>query len=78
MGSTIKKIVEFPIKVVSKALSWLSPTPEIPEFGETDFDSFEKGILLNSKLKDLIVLKARIKKKLHIPLSKLILFQNQL
>jgi hypothetical protein len=52
MGGVVKKIVEFPIKVVSKALSWLAPTPEIPEFGETDFDSFEKGILLNKQSND--------------------------
>ncbi len=52
MGGVVKKIVEFPIKVVSKALSWLAPTPEIPEFAETDFDSFEKGILLNKQSND--------------------------
>jgi len=52
MGGAVKKIVEFPIKVVSKALSWLAPQPEIPEFGETDFDSFEKGILLNKQSND--------------------------
>ena len=52
MGGVVKKIVEFPIKVVSKALSWLAPTPEIPDFGETDFDSFEKGILLNKQSND--------------------------
>ena len=52
MGGVVKKIIEFPIKVVSKALSWLAPTPEIPEFGETDFDSFEKGILLNKQSND--------------------------
>ena len=52
MGSTVKKIVEIPIKIVSKALSWLAPKPEIPEFGETDFDSFEKGILLNKQSND--------------------------
>jgi len=52
MGGVVKKIVEFPIKVISKALSWLSPQPEIPEFGETDFDSFEKGILLNKQSND--------------------------
>ena len=52
MGGVVKKIVEFPIKVVSKALSWLAPQPEIPEFGETDFDSFEKGILLNKQSND--------------------------
>ena len=52
MGGAVKKIIEFPIKVVSKALSWLMPQPEIPEFGETDFDSFEKGILLNKQSND--------------------------
>ena len=52
MGGAVKKIVEFPIKVVSKALSWLMPQPEIPDFGETDFDSFEKGILVNKQSND--------------------------
>jgi len=52
MGGAVKKIVEFPIKVVSKALSWIMPQPEIPEFGETDFDSFEQGILLNKQSND--------------------------
>jgi hypothetical protein len=52
MGGVVKKIVEFPIKVVSKALSWIMPQPEIPEFGETDFDSFEQGILLNKQSND--------------------------
>jgi hypothetical protein len=52
MGGAVKKIIEFPIKVVSKALSWLMPQPEIPDFGETDFDSFEKGILLNKQSND--------------------------
>ena len=52
MGGAVKKVVEFPIKVVSKALSWLAPQPQIPEFGETDFDQFEKGILLNKQSND--------------------------
>jgi len=52
MGGAVKKIIEFPIKVVSKALSWIMPQPEIPEFGETDFDSFEQGILLNKQSND--------------------------
>jgi len=52
MGGVVKKIVEIPIKIVSKALSWIIPQPEIPEFGETDFDSFEKGILLNKQSND--------------------------
>tara|TARA_R100001086_G_scaffold137798_1_gene72008 strand:- start:3657 stop:5750 length:2094 start_codon:yes stop_codon:yes gene_type:complete len=52
MGGVVKKIIELPVKIVSKALSWLVPQPEIPEFGETDFDSFEKGILLNKQSND--------------------------
>ena len=52
MGGTVKKVIEFPVKVVSKALSWLAPQPQIPEFGETDFDQFEKGILLNKQSND--------------------------
>ncbi len=52
MGGAVKKIVEFPVKVISKALSWLTPQPEIPDFGETDFDSFEKGILVNKQSND--------------------------
>jgi len=52
MGGAVKKIIEFPIKVVSKALSWIIPQPEIPDFGETDFDSYEKGILLNKQSND--------------------------
>ena len=42
MGGAVKKIVEFPIKVVSKALSWIMPQPEIPEFGETDLTHSSK------------------------------------
>ena len=52
MGGAVKKIIEIPVKIVSKALSWLIPQPEIPEFGETDFDSHEKGILLNKQSND--------------------------
>ncbi len=52
MGGVVKKIIEIPLKIVSKALSWIIPQPEIPEFGETDFDSFEKGILLNKQSND--------------------------
>ena len=49
---TVKKVVSAPIKIVSKALSWLAPQPQIPEFGETDFDQFEKGILVNKQSND--------------------------
>ena len=49
----VKKVITAPIKIISKALSWLQPKPpEIPDFGTTDFDDFEKGILLNKQSND--------------------------
>ena len=49
----VKKIISVPIKIITKALSWLAPKPpEIPDFGTTDFDDFEKGILLNKQSND--------------------------
>ena len=29
-----------------KAISWLIPKPDIPDFGVGEFDDFERGILL--------------------------------
>ena len=50
---SITKIITAPIKILSKALSWIVPKPpEIPDFGTTDFDDFEKGILLNKQSND--------------------------
>jgi hypothetical protein len=49
----VKAVVSAPIKIVSKALSWIAPKPpEIPDFGTTDFDDFETGILLNKQSND--------------------------
>jgi hypothetical protein len=49
----VKAVVTAPIKIVSKALSWIAPKPpEIPDFGTTDFDDFETGILLNKQSND--------------------------
>jgi len=51
--SFVKKIITAPIKIVTKALSWIAPKPpEIPDFGTTDFDDFETGILLNKQSND--------------------------
>ena len=48
-----KKVISAPIKIISKALSWLAPKPpEIPDFGVTEFDDFETGILLNKQSND--------------------------
>ena len=48
----IKKIFKAPLKILTKALSWLFPKPEVPDFGDSEFDSFEKGILLNKQSND--------------------------
>jgi len=52
MGSIVKKIIEPVVKVFSKALSWLVPTPDIPDFGISEPDDFETGILLNKQSND--------------------------
>ena len=47
-----KKAVNVVSKFVSKAISWLIPTPDIPDFGTGNFDDFEKGVLLNKQSND--------------------------
>jgi hypothetical protein len=51
-----KKIISAPFKIItkiiSKAISWLIPTPDIPDFGVGEFDDFEKGILVNKQSND--------------------------
>ena len=47
-----KKAVNVVGKIFSKAISWLIPTPDIPDFGTGEFDDFEKGILLNKQSND--------------------------
>ena len=37
-----KKIVKTVVKIITKPLSWLMPDIDIPDFGTTDFDDFEK------------------------------------
>ena len=47
------KIVTAPLKIITKAFSWIAPKPpEISDFGTSDFDDFEKGILLNKQSND--------------------------
>jgi hypothetical protein len=50
--NSVTKIITAPIKILTKALSWLAPKVDIPDFGTTDFDDFEKGILLNKQSND--------------------------
>ena len=48
----VKKAVKTVFKIVQKAISWLIPIPDIPDFGAGDFDESEKGILLNKQSND--------------------------
>ena len=47
-----KKAVKAVVKIVTKAVSWLIPTPDIPDFGVGEFDDFEQGILINKQSND--------------------------
>src|SRR6056300_1561263 len=49
---TVKKVYKTALKIVQKAISWLIPVPDIPDFGAGDFDESEKGILLNKQSND--------------------------
>ena len=49
---TVKKLLRIPLKILTKAISWLSPKFDIPDFGTSEFDDFEKGILLNKQSND--------------------------
>ena len=54
-GSIFKSItraIKSVVKIITKPLSWLMPDIDIPDFGTTDFDDFEKGILLNKQSND--------------------------
>ena len=50
--SPVKKVFKAFTKIVFKAISWLIPTPDIPDFGVGEFDDFERGILLNKQSND--------------------------
>ena len=49
MGNIVNKILDPIVKVFSKALSWLVPEVDIPDFGINEADDFEKGVLLNKQ-----------------------------
>jgi hypothetical protein len=44
--------IDFVMDIVEKAIGWLIDIPEIPDFGDSDFDQFEKGILVNKQSND--------------------------
>ena len=48
----VTKVFKSLVKIITKPLSWLTPDVDIPDFGTTDFDDFEKGILLNKQSND--------------------------
>ena len=48
----VTEVIGFVGSVVQKAISWIAPTPDIPDFGTGEFDDFEKGILLNKQSND--------------------------
>jgi len=48
----VKKAVKTTIKIVKTVISWIAPIPDIPDFGDSEFDDFEKGILLNKQSND--------------------------
>tara|TARA_R110000796_G_scaffold110752_2_gene222263 strand:+ start:5161 stop:7905 length:2745 start_codon:yes stop_codon:yes gene_type:complete len=52
MGGIVNAVVEPIVKVFSKALSWLIPTPDIPDFGLDEPQDFETGVLLNKQSND--------------------------
>jgi hypothetical protein len=49
---SVTKVFKSLVKIITKPLSWLIPDIDIPDFGTTDFDDFEKGILLNKQSND--------------------------
>ena len=48
----VNKVIKSIVKIITKPLSWFSPDIDIPDFGTTDFDDFEKGILVNKQSND--------------------------
>ena len=52
MGGIVEKVVDPIVKVFSKAISWLIPTPDIPDFGLNEPEDFETGVLLNKQSND--------------------------
>ena len=52
VAKPVKKIFKAFTKIITKAISWLIPTPDIPDFGVGEFDDFERGILLNKQSND--------------------------
>ena len=49
----VKKVIKTTVKIVKKVISWIVPKPpDIPDFGTSEFDDFETGILINKQSND--------------------------
>ena len=48
----IDDAVDFVMDIVEKVIGWLIDIPDVPDFGDDDFDQFEKGILVNKQSND--------------------------
>ena len=48
----IDDAIDFVMDIVEKVIGWLIDIPDIPDFGDDDFDQFEKGILVNKQSND--------------------------
>ena len=48
----IKRAFKQTVKLITKAISWIFPKPETPDYGTSEFDAFETGILLNKQSND--------------------------
>jgi hypothetical protein len=48
----VSRIFKPVVKIFSKAISWLSPKVDVPDFGVDEFDDFEKGVLINKQSND--------------------------
>jgi len=51
-GDIIDDVIDFVGDVVEDVVGWLIPTPDIPDFGTSDFDDTERGILVNKQSND--------------------------
>ena len=51
-GDIIDDVIDTITDVVDSVIGWIKPDVEIPDFGQGDFDNFEKGILLNKQSND--------------------------
>ena len=48
----VEDAVDFVTGIFEQVIGWLVDVPDIPDFGDSDFDQFEKGILVNKQSND--------------------------